>query len=873
MASRNHNPARWTETLRGAARGWLLASVLLAQAGVALGWIGGAAAPAPSLGPPSTAEPSDPLAPVALAPVALAPVSSAPVSSALAPTEAGEPTRAAASSPAAEPTLERFVHGKHVAVEWWRGGNEAAQDCRGCHTFDVAGQSGPTFVDSEQCYLCHLPGIAEVSRDEEARGTRDESRTRFRHHEHLGLECAKCHRPDEAGAERFELRVPEEVDLGFCMSCHGSGFDWRALSRPGAGEEGPQYRLNQRTAAQMGALLDDGLRRRSEAAAAASAAEAERPPREPVGGLADRRFSHVHHLDVGQELEAESCSACHVLQPDPGAPAAPDGGGVPSFRTMEVVVEDCTRCHLGVDFSRIPAAERAPSSAGFTFDHSRHTEVACTECHALDRASGSFLPPAPEGAEVPAGPVGAAVWYPSCVRCHEGSGSERAPRGVEAHGEGSHRRCVACHSAPEGSRPDAPVWTDQRPAVQLLLAGNDYLLPSVTHGFPGEGAALQEEECRECHKAPLRAGAERPVRFSHGDHLALETLEAEACRRCHDASHGGELASGANDAASLALAQDEIRTFLGQDSCQECHLGMGSDDRRDTSPAEDAGAAGHARFHAGPAESEERSFARFSHGIEGHEQDCSVCHEVDGGRSSGLGLTEKGADCAQCHGHGEEDSLVRRQRVPGLEDARSCVTCHARGIPEVGLPPAAPGPRLTIDATDMRHGRDEGMACSECHRGYEPGPTQPWQDSESWTLADAGAGGPRFRSERSSRFTLTAGKDKNPHQSNSDEHEEARSTAGEAVLADLGLDAPLARSQQPGDPFFQWLMPERAEGELNGQRCLHCHWNSIDSPEKLGGYQRTLWQLGATPRKNYGRPLDATWALGLAGVVAPHEDH
>lgn len=813
--------------------GWLIiAPLLLAQASAALGLVG--SKPEPVAGP---------LGAHVLPVHELGPLSAA-VTSLLAPQGSHSEDHGTSQ--------EKFSHGEHVADLWWTNHKEAAQDCRGCHAFDIEAETGPSFIEVEQCYLCHLPGVAEIVQQEE-RQVRDESNESFRHHEHLGLECAKCHRPGDSGASEKRLRVPDVVDLKFCWDCHGGAFTWDAL-RAASPRERPTYERLKRTKAEMEDALNDGLRRRS------------RDGDGPAGGLSvsNRPFSHSTHLSPGKESNSQNCATCHQQAAANAGPASSTG--------MRIDLVSCAECHTGVRFEPNPGREAR--AAAFSFDHSAHAGTDCTVCHDLNRAADEFRRPAPgESTESIVG--GEESWYRACVECHEGQGQAELPGPVDAHGEGNHRECAACHGSPGGARLDLIGWKDVRPTLTLDLPGGDeYGLPMAAHG--GCGSDTGGPTCIECHKSP--PGSTQPERtsvsFQHSDHLELTVGDEARCARCHGVPMGPESEdpqqreAGPLAGSTTALVEAEIREFLGQGRCSECHREIGAAAHATAPappPSPDSSRGSEPRS---PGVEHGRTFARFSHAQEGHAaMACSTCHEWDPSSGSGLALTPQGSRCASCHDHRAENTLVHQGRVPGLKEAKSCVGCHAGGAPETAQPALAQPTRVEIDAREFVH-RPNERECSKCHD--EPKGRSldlpAFVDSQS-----APEGASSFRDERPSGFVLARGADENPHKG---EFRRERIEVAKKVLSMPKIGSsktPGFRGTKEGDGFFQWVMPPLEEGEEQpGERCLHCHWNSIDKPEKLTNQK--LWSLRAGARGRLSRPLDATWTLGLAGVVSPYHE-
>jgi hypothetical protein len=195
-------------------------------------------------------------------------------------------------------------------------------------------------------------------------------------------------------------------------------------------------------------------------------------------------------------------------------------------------------------------AELAPGAAD-TFPHSRHTKLACLECHETGSGEGRLTFTPPRG----------------CSICHH-----QAP---------SRSRCASCHRTAEYSAPQTATVTVAVPAHQPRARPVDFL-----HS-PHRSSA-----CVDCHTTPVTLAVARDkaqCKDCHAEHHAA----GQSCATCHAPVAPGpshqtlEIAHQRCDACHTARTIAQLtptRSFCGtchtpqmkdhyvQKECSVCHF-------------------------------------------------------------------------------------------------------------------------------------------------------------------------------------------------------------------------------------------------------------------------------------------------------------
>jgi hypothetical protein len=152
-----------------------------------------------------------------------------------------------------------------------------------------------------------------------------------------------------------------------------------------------------------------------------------------------RAFLHARH-------ESVTCGVCHALEERHRSRRVWTAGDCAACHHGNATPAGCTSCHERADFAAPRRTNTpmklsvwdAPRTRELVFDHARHAEVGCLDCH----QGGMGLPPQ------------------SCSTCHtqhhrpqaECSHCHVAPDPA-VHDLASHASCGACHSAEATARP------------------------------------------------------------------------------------------------------------------------------------------------------------------------------------------------------------------------------------------------------------------------------------------------------------------------------------------------------------------------------------------------------------------------------------
>ena len=383
---------------------------------------------------------------------------------------------------------------------------------------------------------------------------------------------------------------------------------------------------------------------------------------------------------------------------------------------------ECATCHRVTSWKEI--AERG-------FDHERtrfplrgrHAAVACASCHDPKTAWG----PKPA--------------FAACADCHEDAHAGTATLA------GKKADCAACHGVDGWTPSTFPAERHAKTAYPLT----------------GKHAGVA---CADCHVrvAPGAAAA------SLGRARVRMRPRFDACERCHEDAHGGQ----------LAAARTGTRTGS---ACADCHTTAGfrpSGFRvSDHAALRFALAGAHAKAacrdcHAvdrsglpPPAGRERAGKAGFVFRIT--ELECAACHaDPHGGRFAAAGARPEPRGCVGCHGvesfrpasYDVERHARSRFPLEGAHRATPCAACHKelRGsMPRSSLIrfAAARGSSLPFhiekracaDCHDNPHGaqfrkRRDGGACESCHglESFRPASRFDHDRDASFHLRGAHAG-------------------------------------------------------------------------------------------------------------------------------------
>jgi len=366
-----------------------------------------------------------------------------------------------------------------------------------------------------------------------------------------------------------------------------------------------------------------------------------------------------------------------------------------------------------------------------TTERGKQFEQHCKVCHDFDANA----------------PLGLGAPVARCASCHfsdaaqpqgdaarlvvRGGGVDQAARtfSYDHAGKGHRERaCVDCHAWSPGARGDF-LQADVMFAMPASLA---VCAQCHEHGADDPGAKSQRDlhkdgggaawratwdaatGCDSCHQAgtpKLLDGHQRTQKrtFEHASHVPAADLgpdsKGASCKGCHTMD-------GAAAASGMGVTQR---------SCADCHYA-------------DRGAATTLLVDDAQVE---RMPTQFSHGTEGHQEQCSTCHPMaKGARDPDVGRMY--ADCTKsCHSE-------RRVERHG---AWSCNDCHASSDPRAERDEAAvhaiartsvlrpvDGSRFAFAGMrhpgittggDAVHAQHDGRACADCHRRQVAGLAQP----------------------------------------------------------------------------------------------------------------------------------------------------
>lgn len=299
---------------------------------------------------------------------------------------------------------------------------------------------------------------------------------------HRGLDpgvlenCTTCHTAHEFRIERTD-----------CLACHQGVFDdlARQVTSP-ADRRSATLPAGHPPMAGAGMLPDlyaALAHTEDDAAAPAGSGRASLlvhpvPPRGPAAAVQDTgRFAHGDHRGV-------ECTACHTSERTHGGLTVTGLTDCRSCHHTEPVVRRCSACHqpreyAGRTYGRAQTFQlsvgRTDPTRTLDFDHRRHDDIGCTECHRGGLALGA--------ADV------------RCSSCHE-----------EHHQPD--RACIACHVDPaQGAHPVSVHVTG------CAGSGCHEAVPPALRGVPRTRsfclACHQEQRehmvggnCADCHRLP-----------------------------------------------------------------------------------------------------------------------------------------------------------------------------------------------------------------------------------------------------------------------------------------------------------------------------------------------------------------------------------
>lgn len=350
-----------------------------------------------------------------------------------------------------------------------------------------------------------------------------------------GFHCVTCHRftaavPEHAARDTARAAlVPAEQE---CLSCHGME---KVVTGLVSGEEphdavcgichNPHTQESPEIAAQTCATGDCHAR-----------ADTLTPFHRGLqpGVLETCETCHEAHVFV---VEGEDCTACHVGMA---------GGARPGERASALA----SRFHSAA----LPAMPREPSTPVLLalyldlraegsaqqpepreFDHLRHRELQCTECHSVSEAHGTVTVSAPR----------------DCQSCHH------SPPVVQG-------ACQRCHGPEEievARGISLPMRLEASGATRTRTAAFDH-------------RAHQEVACAACHGETVTRDAGATCETCHEDHHQ----PSAQCAECHGdpPPDAHTLAVHTEGCAGSGCHGDAAygRLTVGRETCLACHSGL-----------------------------------------------------------------------------------------------------------------------------------------------------------------------------------------------------------------------------------------------------------------------------------------------------------
>jgi len=474
-----------------------------------------------------------------------------------------------------------------------------------------------------------------------------------RGHAEIESQCAKCHEPFRAEAQRGlcldchdDVAADQRERRGFhgkhpvaakaeCRTCHGEhegrdadviGLD-RAAFDHGATDfalEGLHASVRCEACHAQGKAFRD-------AGSACSDCHGDSDPHRgalgtdcaqchEVGGWGTARFDHAKtEFPLTGRHEDVRCGLCHASG-------------------YEETPKDCASCHLVNDAHRGRYGSRCEdchATAGWkesSFDHARdtrfaltggHAEAACEACH----TSGFEKKLASD-----------------CASCH---------RPDDVHEGRNGAKCGECHSVAAWE----PARFDHAARTKFALAG-----------------AHAELACESCHTGPMHEQKlETACIACHRTDDAHEGQQGESCERCHVAAGWREQVRFDHDLARFPL--------LGMHAVADCESCHASGAHRGTKTA------------------------------------CIDCHREDDTHAGALGTSCDGCHNPNAWAAWRFDHATQAHfALEGAHAELACESCHRApatpGAPMVQLA-AACG---VCHEQDDRHQGDLGRDCGRCHR-------------------------------------------------------------------------------------------------------------------------------------------------------------
>ncbi len=388
---------------------------------------------------------------------------------------------------------------------------------------------------------------------------------------------------------------------------------------------------------------------------------------------------------IGKHAQVK-CASCHINDR--------------TIADMQATSQDCFTCHQKDDFhngqfgTSCGSCHSPQAWKPALVDHSKfafqldgkHSTVACASCHINGVFKGTPM---------------------DCASCHTKDDAHKGQLGTN---------CAACH-APTGWKPaniDHSKFAFQLDGKHSTVACESCHINGVFKGTPMDCASCHTDDdahkgqlgtnCAACH-AP--AGW-KPANIDHskfafqldGKHSAV------ACESCHI---NGVFKGTPMDCASCHTDDDAHKGQLGT-NCAACHAPTG------WKPAN----IDHSKF-AFQLDGKHSTVACESchiNGVfKGTPMDCASCHTDDDAHKGQLGT-----NCAACHAPtGWKPANIDHSKfafhLDGRHSAVACESCHINGVFK-----GTPMDCVSCHIKDDAHNGQLGTLCASCHApdGWKP---------------------------------------------------------------------------------------------------------------------------------------------------------
>lgn len=344
-----------------------------------------------------------------------------------------------------------------------------------------------------QCGSCHNPHKQEVPRAAfescATSGCHAQADTLTAFHRGLGThkldDCAACHQ-----AHSWKVKGND------CLACHKTIYDRPPPARRGEAGAAPSAPTPSAAAPRTHAPIPTPASRRARHQQPAPAPDDGSTIR-PIALRSDRSSN------IPGNIRAEHARRAVRL-----APAVPT---------------TATAAQRG---ARVPARANAPADS--VFDHRRHRDLACTQCHATTASHGAVTITAPR----------------DCQACH--------------HGRTQKAECRACH---------ATATLVARPQQVALRVSARKEPGTVMRTLPFAHDQHTRLECGSCHGTDEKRGVTATCASCHADHHQLD----RDCAACHTTAKVGHDRTAHDGCISCHTAERFAPATPSRQLCLGCH--------------------------------------------------------------------------------------------------------------------------------------------------------------------------------------------------------------------------------------------------------------------------------------------------------------